>query len=196
MTRPSTIDTLDEPIKSEIGRLRLQGCTIDAIVAHLRTLHGVTTISRSAMGRHVKGLDRVLEQVRRSRDVATALAERLGDAPGSQVAQLNIEMLHGLVLDLFMKTNEDGEIDPDGVAALAGNPEGMALLARAIKDLSSASKTNADFVEKIEKRAADRARAAAATAVETVGRERGITPATLEAIKAGIFGVKPPEATA
>ena len=67
MTRPSSIDTLDTAIQAEIGRLRMQGCTIDAIVQHLRTMHGVTTVSRSALGRHVKGLERVAEQIRRSR---------------------------------------------------------------------------------------------------------------------------------
>lgn len=190
LTRPSTIDVLPPEIQSEIGRLRLQGCTIDQIVAHLRAMHGVTTVSRTAMGRHLKGLEKVTEQIRRSREIAVALATQFGDAPGSQVAQVNIELLHSTLLNLQLKADEDGEIDAGGLAALAGNPEGISLLARAIKDLAAASKTNADFIEKVEKRAEDKARKDAVARVEVISRERGIGSETLEAIKAGIFGVK------
>ncbi len=49
MTRPSTIDVLPAEIQSEIGRLRMQGCTIDQIVAHLRRMHGVTTVIPESM---------------------------------------------------------------------------------------------------------------------------------------------------
>src|SRR6185312_6168929 len=122
MTRASSIDVLPDEIQSEIGRLRMQGCTIDQIVAHLRTMHGAT-VSRSAMGRHVRGLERVAEQIRRSREVATALVHEMGDAPESEIARLNIEVLHGAILDLKLKSADGEEVDGGGAAALAGNPE-------------------------------------------------------------------------
>ncbi len=64
------------------------------------------------------------------------------------------------------------------------------MLAKALDHLARASKTNVDFVEAAEKRAAERAKKDAATAVEQVARAKGISADTLEAIKAGIFGVK------
>lgn len=194
MTRPSSIDPLPDEIKSEIGRLRLQGCTIDAILAHLRTMHGVTTVSRSAMGRHVKGLERVAEQIRRSREVATALVQQLGDAPESETARLNIEIMHSAILDLKMRSADGEEVDGEGAAALAGNPEGIMMLSKAIDHLSKAAKTNADFAAQIEKAAEARAKRDAAATVERIGKESGISAGTLDAIKAGIFGVKPPQA--
>lgn len=191
MSRPSSIDALPEEIKAEIGRLRLQGCTIDQIVAHLRAMHGVTSVSRSAMGRHVKGLERVAEQIRRSREVATALVQQLGDAPESETARLNIEIMHSAILDLKMRVADGEEVDGDGAAALAGNPEGIMMLSKAIDHLAKAQKANADFAEKIEKAAEARAKREAAARVDAIGKEKGISADTLAAIKAGIFGVRP-----
>ncbi len=190
MTRPSSIDTLDTAIQAEIGRLRMQGCTIDAIVQHLRTMHGVTTVSRSALGRHVKGLERVAEQIRRSREVATALVQQLGDAPESETARLNIEIMHSAILDLKMRTADGEDVDKGGAAALAGNPEGIMLLSKAIDHLAKAQKSNLDFVAMVEKRAIERAMKEAAVAVDKVTKARGISADTSELIKAAIFGVK------
>ena len=189
MTRPSSIDALDPKIQAEIGRLRMQGCTIDAIVAHLGTMHGAT-VSRSAMGRHVRGLERVAEQIRRSREVATALVQQLGDAPESETARLNIEIMHSAILDLKMRSADGEDVDKGGAAALAGNPEGIMLLSKAIDHLAKAQKSNLDFVAQVEKRTEDRTKRAAAVAVETITRARGISGETAEAIKAAIFGVK------
>ena len=192
MTRPSSIDALDTKIQAEIGRLRLQGCTIDAIVEHLRQMHGVTTVSRSAMGRHVKGLERIAEQIRRSREVATALVQQLGDAPESETARLNIEIMHSAILDLKMRVADGEDVDKGGAAALAGNPEGIMLLSKAIDHLSKATKTNADFVAQVEKRAAERAKTDAAEAVAKVTKARGVSAETSLAIRAAIFGVEAP----
>ena len=190
MTRPSSIDTLEPKIQAEIGRLRMQGRTIDEIVAHLGTLHGVTTVSRSAMGRHVKGLERVAEQIRRSREVATALVQQLGDAPESETARLNIEIMHSAILDLKMRSADGEDVDKGGAAALAGNPEGIMVLSKAIDHLAKAQKSNLDFVAQVEKRTEERTKKTVAAAVETVTKARGISGETAQAIKAAIFGVK------
>lgn len=190
MTRPSTIDQLDPKIQAEIGRLRMQGRTIDEIVAHLGGMQGVTSISRSALGRHVKGLERIAEQIRRSRDVATALVSQFGDAPESELARLNIEILQGAVLDLKMRAVDGENVEATGAAALNGDPEGIMMLCKALDHLASAQKKNIDFSAQVEARAEARAKREAAATVDTVGRERGISRDTLEAIKAGIFGVK------
>ena len=190
MTRPSSIDVLPEEVRSEIGRLLTQGATIDRIVEHLRTLHGAAP-SRSAVGRHVKKMARVHERLRRSREVAEALVRELGDAPTSKTTQLNIELLHGAIFDLFDKADDDMEtVDADGRAALAGNPEGVMMLAKALDHLTRASKTDVEHIRQVEERAAERAKKAAAAAVESVGKAAGITRGTMDAIKAGIFGVK------
>ena len=189
MARASSIDVLDAKLQAEIGRLRMRGCTIDAIVAHLGTMHGAT-VSRSALGRHVKGLERVAEQIRRSREVATALVQQLGDAPESETARLNIEIMHSAILDLKMRSADGEDVNTAGAAALAGNPEGIMLLSKAIDHLAKAQKSNADFKAQVERAAEERMRKATAVAVEAVTKARGISGETSEAIKAAIFGVK------
>jgi hypothetical protein len=189
--RPSSIDQLPDEIKSEIGRLRTQGCTIDQILEHLRLLvGGKPTVSRSALGRHVQGLDRVAEQIRRSRDIATALVQELGETPESETARLNIELMHTAILDLRLKAGAGEGVDADGKAALDGNPMGIMMLSKAIDHLASAQKRNADFQKMVELRVAEKTKAAVAAAVAKVTKARGITEETSEAIKAVIFGVE------
>lgn len=187
MPRQSSIDRLPEDVRVLIGKLRGMGWTIDQILERLRGLLDQAP-SRSALGRHIQGLDVLGEKMRRSRTVAETLVRELGDAPESRAARLNIELMHSAILDVFMKA-ADGEVTRAG-DALNGDPEGAMMLAKALDHLARASKSNVEFLAAAEKRAAERAKKEAATAAETVGRAKGLSAETLEAIKAGIFGVK------
>ena len=190
MPRPSSIDKLPPEIRIEIGRLRGEGHTIDEILGHLADMRSHVAVSRSALGRHIKGLDKIGEKMRTSRTVAEALVRELGEAPESKTARLNIELMHGAVMDLFMRDGDGEPVDADGHAALAGNPEGVMMLAKALDHLGRASKSNVEFVTLAEKRAADKARAESAKAVEDVAKDAGLSADTVATIKAKIFGVK------
>lgn len=191
MARASSVDRLEDDIKAEIGRLRIQGATLDEILGYLRQWTPKPP-SRSALGRHIQKLDKLGEKMRRSRDVAAALVKELGDAPESTAARVNIELIHSAVLDLFVKAGDGEEVAPGGQAALAGDPEGVMMLAKALDHLSRASKTNVDFIAAAEARAAARARSEAASSAEAVAREKGLSGETVAAIKAAIFGVEKP----
>jgi len=190
MARASSIDKLPQAIREEIGRLRMEGCTLDEILKALQAMTPAAP-SRSALGRHVMKMDALGEKMRRSRAIAEGLAKELGAAPESQAARLNIELLHTTMMDLFMNDAEGGddESDPIGRAALHGNPEGVMMLAKAVESLTRASKINSDFLAAAEKRASEKAQKAAASVVESVGKLRGVSAETLAAIKQGIFGV-------
>jgi hypothetical protein len=164
------------------------GWTIDQILEQLRGLLDHAP-SRSALGRHIQGLDKLGEKMRRSRQVAEALVRELGTAPESQAARLNIELMHTAILDLFMQA-DDGSADGEGAAAAPREPGDIHDLSKALDHLARASKSNVEFIRAAEQRAAERAKRDAATAVEAVAKERGISAGTIEAIKAGIFGVK------
>lgn len=189
MGRPSSVDKLPPEIRQEIGKLRGLGWTLDQILEQLRGLYDKAP-SRSALHRHIQGMEAIGEKMRRSRQVAEALVQELGDAPESKAARLNIELLHSAILDLHMRAADGEDVDRDGQAALNGNPEGAMMLAKALDHLSRASKTNVDFIKAAEDRAASLAKKEAAKVVETVAREKGLTADTVAAIKAGIFGVK------
>lgn len=193
--RPSSIDRLDPEIREAIGRLREGGRTLDEILAHLRALE--VSVSRSALGRHVRGLEKAGERLRRTRAIAEALVPRLGDGGENRVARLNIELMHGAINGIVMRAAEAeeaegggaGEDGEDRPAPTMEAKEAMEL-SKGLLALAQAQKIDAEFLAKVEERAAARAREAAAKEVERVGKERGIGRDTLDAIKAGIFGVK------
>lgn len=150
MSRPSKIDRLPAEIREAIGRLRERGHTIDEILAHLQTL-GVGGVSRSGLGRHVQEIDALGEQLRNSRAVADALVQRFGDAPENRQARLNIELMHALIMKLFIAG--DGEpVQLDAEQAM--------LISTALRNLATASKSDAELAAKLRKEAEVRALAA------------------------------------
>src|SRR5579871_4450607 len=110
--QPSSIDRLPEAIREEIGRLRASNWTIDEIVTHLKLLD--VSVSRSAVGRHVKRLATLQERMRTSRDLALALVDRFGDQPDNRLARLNLELMHSVVMQTITAAaeDEDGEQQP------------------------------------------------------------------------------------
>jgi hypothetical protein len=188
MSRPSSVDRLPPEVRAAIGKLREEGHTIDEILAHLADMQ--SAVSRSALGRHIKGLDAIGEKMKRARVVAEALVRQMGDRPESQTARLNIELAHSALLDVFMRAEDGESVDGRASDALSGNPEGFMFLAKALDHLGRAQKSSVDSVIAIEKRAAERATKEAVAAVEKVGKANGLSADTLAQIKAGIFGVK------
>lgn len=186
MARPSSIDQLEPEIRDEIGRLRGNGHTLDEILAALRELD-VTNISRSALGRHVQSMEKIGQKLRHSRNIAEALVRQLGDAPASRSAQLNIELLHSVILDLNLAS--DGA-DADGLAALRGNPEGIMLLSKAIDHLTKSAKADIENQQQIEARVEKRLKAQAEQHVVSEAKKRGISAETAKALMEGAFGVK------
>jgi hypothetical protein len=174
--RPSSIDRLNPEIKDLIGKLRIDlGWTIDEILARLREL-GQGDVSRSALGRHVKSIEEVGAQLRESREIAMALVAQVGDAPEDKTAELNIELMHGMVLRML--TAGDGE----------GDPEATLQLAKSLQSLASARKTNADTIFKIRKEAEDRATKEAAKKAAGAARAQGLSTETVNAIRHAILG--------
>jgi hypothetical protein len=187
MARPSTIARLPGEIREAIGRLREQGRTLDEILTHLQGME--VTVSRSALGRHVQQMDKVGERLRRSRAISEALVRQLGDAPESQTARLNIEMMHSFLFDFLASAEEGAEEGSEAALAHVRDPKSVALMAEAVQRLTTASRNNADYVARLEDRAAAKAKAGAARAAEAVAREKGLSADTVRAIKASILGV-------
>lgn len=189
MGRKGSVDKLPPEIRDLIGKLREEdGYSLDDIIGHLRQME--VDVSRSALHRFVRGQEELAAKLRRSRTVAETLVRQLGDAPESKTARLNIELLHGVILDLFRQGEAGEEVDKDGKAALAGNPMGAMMLAKALEHLTKASRHDADFILQVEKRATAKAEKEAAARVEQVAKAKGVSKDTVAAIKASIFGVK------
>lgn len=160
---PSSIDKLPTEVRELIGQLREQGVTIDAILAKLQDLD--VEVSRSALGRHIKGLAEVGEQLRRSREIATALVSRFGEEPDNRVARLNIELMHGLVMQAITATAESEENGE--VKAVTFTPEDTMFLARSLQSLATAQKADADRTLKIRQEVAKELAREASKKLET-----------------------------
>ncbi|WP_308446606.1 DUF3486 family protein [Gluconacetobacter sacchari] len=182
------MDKLPEEIREEIGRLRANGHSLDEILAALRELD-VQSISRSSLGRHIQNLDKLVATNRRSRTVAQALARQMGDANASQFARANIELLHGIILDLHMAAEGDGK-DTSWLETLRSNPKGVEALAKALDHLTRASKTDAEFVKEITAQVEARVRKESDDAVRAVAKERGVSKEIVDDIRSRILGVK------
>lgn len=183
--QPSTIDRLDPEIQTLIGELRTNhGWTIDEIRAKLIELGA--NVSRSALGRHVRSLADVGEQLRHSREMARALAETHGDAPEHKISDLNIELMHSIILRLVTAT-QDGEHGPEAVTF---DPKDVMFLTSALSSLAGARKSDADRRRKDRDDAQKEAdRKVLAAVNEGVGKTgSGITAETVDFIRKAVLG--------
>lgn len=172
MGAKSTVKRQPPAIREEIHRLREAGATLDEIIAHLKTFDLDRVPSRSALGRYTQEIARIGDRLRHSREVADALVRQLGDAPESRLTQLNIELAHTTVLKI-LSGSEDGE-------PVELSPEDAHFVARTIKDLSSAAKTDADNILRLRREIeAEQKRKLDALAKESTQPGSGIDPETL-----------------
>lgn len=177
--RPSSVDRLDPEIKRLISDLRIdQGWTIDEIRAKLVELG--ESISRSALGRHIQSIEEIGAELRQVREMAAALAEQTGGDPG-RVADLNVELLHTVVLRIVTATKAGEMVNLD--------PKEVMFLASTLSNLATARKTDADWRAKIEKAAIDKAKRAAADEVKRIGKQAGLTKEAVDQVYQAVLGV-------
>lgn len=174
MARNSSIDRLPSEIREKIGQLRQAGKTIDEILEKLKELD--VDVSRSALGRHCKQLEEVSKSIRQSRIVAEALAKNFGDEGENKVSQVNIELMHSLILKMMV--NNDGE-------TITMDSKDAFFMASSLQKLVQASKQNVENVIQLRKEFAEKA----AQAVEKAGKKKGISTENLDFIKREIFGI-------
>lgn len=189
--RPSSIDRLPAEIQELIGGLLSQGRTLDEIVAKLGELD--IEISRSALGRHSKDLDKVGERMRRVREISNAFVEKLGAVPEGKQGRLILELMQTVVFDVLLAK---GETDGDGKTTTVDAQE-VFYLARAIKDLTSAEKISADRELKIRASALKEAFddiEGAAKAAEKSG-EPGLSAERVAQLRRDFLGVREAKAT-
>lgn len=174
----SSIETLPQPLLDAVHGAIKEGMTIDEIVSMLSEKGAER--SRSAVGRYTQSYREMAARQRDMTSVATAFATEFGDADNAQqklLIQLFTSILTQAVLP--MASGEDTEIDPKDAH----------FLARAIKDVVSAAKTDTDREAKVRDEERKKARAEAAKVAEQAARGTGATPETIAAIKEQLLGI-------
>lgn len=168
----------DPALQAAVDALIQSGCTLDEIVEQVRASGG--TVSRSAVGRYSKGYAAMAAEQRRMTTMADAFAQDFGDADNRQGRML-IQLLTSITTRAIMPMAEGEELDISG--------KELADLARAVKDITSASKTDIDREARAREEGAKRAREQAAAAGAEAARQSGATEQTINMVKQRILGI-------
>lgn len=181
--QPSTIDKLPEELRDQLARLRRDGRTITEIHDHLAKLGA--EVSRSAVGRHVKSMAEVGEDMRRAAEMARFVVDQFGEETDERVGRANMAILQSGIMELLTERPIDEET---GEAARLDAGE-MKALSLALQRLVSSQRLDADRQLKMRAEAKREAAQEAAAAVDQVAKTEGLTKATADAIKARILGI-------
>jgi hypothetical protein len=170
MGRKSTVKRQPEDVRESISLWHRNGRTLDEIVTALEEIFAVK-LSRSAVHRHIKGLDRTLARLEHSRAVAEAAVGHFGREPESKVGRANMELLHAALQEFL-----DGEPDSETGRVLAKPMDAM-LLAKAIDHLGKAARNDAELVSKIREEARKEAEKKMEKAVRGLSeKDEALTP--------------------
>lgn len=174
---PSSIDRLPDEVRDQIAALRRNGRTIDEIRDHLRQLD--VGVSRSALGRHVKTLAEIGEDMRRAEAMSKFIVDRFGEESDDRLARASMRILQGAILDLATADR----VDDDGqrVSMSASEAKELSL---ALQRLTTAQRMDAErelrVRAEVQKSAADTAAA--------VAKSRGISAETVDLIRQAVLG--------
>lgn len=136
MGRKSTITQLDPKIRAAVDKaVREDRATIDEIVELVDHMGGEA--SRSAVGRYVKNTRQAMEHYRQAQALARTWAEQIPE--NGDVAQLSRQLLSTAAFRAVSEMQSDEQVEG----------KELMLFARALKDISSAAKTDAEARAKI-----------------------------------------------
>lgn len=185
MGQRSSIDRLPPDIRGEVDAAIKRGATIDEMVGMLLDLHDqgklAGPVSRSALGRYSLQYRDLAARQRDMASVAKAFGSEFGDADDLQ-GRLMIQLVTSLITRVAMNASdaEDAEFKFKDLADLA----------RAVKDATSASKTDLDREVKIREEAARKARQVAADAAVSSAKASGASDETIRTVRAAILGLE------
>jgi len=179
---PSTIDRLDPEVRELIAQLRIdKGFTIDEIRAALVKIIGEDRVpSRSALGRHVRGLAEVSADLRETQIYAEALAREAGSKTGNQLLDMNAQLLQANMFKLMLAEREG-----EGILL---TPKEAKEFSEALRNVALMRKTEQDVIAKAEQRAAEKERLASADKATSAARAKGLSKDTVDAIRKAVLG--------
>ena len=178
MGRHSSVTDLDPRIKDAVDIAIAQGrATIDEICRMIRQMGGSS--SRSAVGRYSKSMKERLEKFRETQAIAGEWMQQIRADPDGDIGRMLAEMLK--LLAFRTQTDmQEGEGEGPG-------PKEIALLARAIKDLTSVDQMKLTIEAKVR----DQVVKDAADCAEKVGREAGLSGERLAQLRREVLGLRP-----
>lgn len=174
MGRKSSIAILDPRLKAAIDDAVTQGrATIDDIVRMVRALGG--EVSKSAVQRYKRSMEERLADFREKQAVAGEWMRQLRADPDGDIGQMLAQMLK-----LIAHQTQTDMLDTGADA------KDIAMLARAIKDMTAIEKTRLE----LEARARREATEAAADQAERSARDAGLSADRAAQIRRDVLGLR------
>jgi|GEM_PF-533546 len=174
--QPSSIDRLDPSLQKAIGDLRRRGRTVTEIHEHLQQLGA--EVSRSAVGRHVKSMAEIGEEMRRAEHTARFLVEEFGEETDERVSRANMRILQGAILRLQTERPVDDEGLP--VEMDAGEAKTLSLV---LQRLVSAQRMDADRAVKVRAEGRREAALEASRKLDAAAKTGEVDPAAVATAK-------------
>lgn len=172
----SSIDRLEPEVRGAVVAAIERGCTIDEIVEQIGCLGAKA--SRSAVGRYTKQYRELAETQRDLDTVASAFSRDFKENPHGRLA---IQLLNSLITRSVLPSLS-GDAEPIDFKDLH-------FLARAVKDATSAAKTDVDRDAKVREEAVKQERSRAAAQAENTARAAGASEETIRRVRAAILGI-------
>jgi hypothetical protein len=135
MARASKIRRLPKELLEQLHAMMDAGHTLDAITTHLKKFGA--DVSRSGIGRYVHQQEKVLENIRRSREAAEAIVGELGSGAdegkmGRALTQIVQSLAYGYIRD--RADDPDAQIELDDLYKMAQTVRHATLAGRAGQD--------------------------------------------------------------
>ena len=170
MGRKSSIDKLPEEQRQElIELLRNPAVTQAEVAAVINERAGDTVVSKSAVNRYARRMERMLEKNRRAREMAEAYIEKAGlDNSQNRIGRAVNQQIRVMCLDVIdeiEELKEGGEVDPRLVIDL------ISKVSRGLRELEQAEKINADRAKEIRAEVLEEVAQAGKKALEKVGAD-------------------------
>ncbi len=171
MARKSSITRMDPRIRAAVDTAIREGrATISDIVGLVNEMGGA--VSKSAVGRYKQAAEAQMQRYREAQEVAKVWVGKLQADPEGDVGRLLAEMLRTTAFQTL------GDLED-------ADPQSVMFLAKALKDLASTDKLTADRILLVRREMAKEA----AEKVSSVGRAKGLSAETVEALRKEILGV-------
>jgi hypothetical protein len=193
MGRASKISRMPAAIRDRIAAWHAAGHSIDEIMAsclaEFPDVPPEAWPARSRFGVHMQGLDKLGVTIQRSRIIAEVLVQRLGDAPESRQARLNIELLHSVVTNLMLEAVKGGK---DG-QPVSLPPDQVQALAKSLDHLARAQRTDMEATLHLRKELALKQNSRitkAAADVATIAKASGLSAERIAELQAKVAGLR------
>ena len=184
MGRKSTVDLLPPSLKDKLlSLLAKPEVTQQEIADIINEEAGETVVSKSAVNRYAQKMEEFSRKNREATAIAKVYLQQVEDGTGNTLGKVAIEQLRMIVFDLLMGIDQmpKDATDPEGLMNLT---TGINKVAKALRDLETASETNAKMEEQIKARTA-----IVAEEVEQTVKSSGLSDRAVEEIKAKILGI-------